>query len=43
MARLSRIIPFLAATLLAFFALYSNAFFFPASTGCGTTDTESRP
>lgn len=42
MARLSRIIPFLAATLLAFFALYSNALLFPVSTGCGTTNPASR-
>jgi hypothetical protein len=42
MARFSRIIPFLAATVLTFFILSSNALFFPVSTGCGTTNPTSR-
>lgn len=43
MACFGRLVPFIAATALVSFALYSNALFFPASTGCGTTDTENRP
>lgn len=43
MTVLSRVIPFMAATALVCFALYSNALFFPVSTGCGTTHSEDRP